>query len=256
MGKLAIVCGGPSSELLAPFDDKNYEIWVLGNRANKYPRFDCIFEIHDNLSEHGNVNAYVEWLLSLNVPLVVGEQFPISENVEIFPYTETVALYGSLYLTSSPACMLAYAILKGYQHIEIYGVDMAVDDIEYFWQRPCMEAWVGFAKGKGINVVIPEVSPFGKAGYVEGRDHGKDRPKMSFPANQYAEMVEEHKTKITKLAERYRELEAAKEEMTQLERAINAHYGASQVYERMAQIQRAIESGNDIKTLQDTVSMR
>ena len=133
---------------------------------------------------------------------------------------------------------------------------MAVDDIEYFWQRPCMESWVGFAKGLGLNVIIPDVSPFGKADYIEGRDHGSNRPSMSFPENQYSDMAEEHKEKIQQLAARHRELSAAKAEIEQIEKAINCHYGASQVYERLAQIERAIQSGNDIKSLQDTVSMR
>lgn len=251
---LAIVCGGPSSEMLAPFDDPDFEIWVLGNRSDKYPRFDRVFEIHDNLEEHGNVEAYVAHLEGLGVPLVVGEKFP--GKGEVFPYDETKELYGSLYLTSSPACMLAYAILKGYDDIHLFGIDLAVDDHEYFWQRPCMEAWVGFAKGRGVKITIPECSPFGKADYVEGRDYGIKRMKMSYPDNEYTEMAQEHVQKMEALAAKYAEYGPIKEEITQLERAINCHYGAKQVYERLAQIQRAIEAGNDIKTLQDTVSMR
>jgi len=58
--KLAIVCGSPSSEMDAPFHDPEYDVWVLGNRLNRYPRFDVVFEIHDDLSEHGDVDKYVE----------------------------------------------------------------------------------------------------------------------------------------------------------------------------------------------------
>ena len=148
VNKLAIVCGSPSSEMDAPFDDETYDIWVLGNRYDRYEdkRVTCIFEIHDDLSEHNA--GYVKWLVDTKIPLVVGKKFPwAGGNVNVFPFDEAEKLLGQTYLTSSPAYMMAKAILDGYRHIEIYGVDMAVHDHEYFWQRPCMEGWVGFAKG-------------------------------------------------------------------------------------------------------------
>ena len=109
--RLAIVCGNPSSEMLAPFDNPEYEIWVLGNRSQNYTRFDRIFEIHDDLTEHDP--RYAQWLLDKNVPIVVGENSPLKgDNVEVFPFQKSIELFGSLYLTSSPAMMLCYAILN------------------------------------------------------------------------------------------------------------------------------------------------
>ena len=37
--------------------------------------------------------------------------------------------------------------------IDVYGVDMR-HETEYATQRPCMEYWVGYARGKGIEVNI------------------------------------------------------------------------------------------------------
>lgn len=252
MKKLAIVCGAPSSEMLAPFNDPDYEVWVLGNRCDKYPRFDRIFEIHDDLTQHQY--GYEQWLVDKNVPLVVGELFPeLSSNVEIYPYDETVELFGSLYLTSSSACMLAYALLHGYDHIELYGVDMAVDDHEYFWQRPCMEAWIGFAKGRGVTVVIPDVSPLGKSDYVEGRDYGRERAAFVVPDNDYAAMAQLHAEHAQAICDQLNELAPVLDQIDNLKARIAAHDGAKQAYERMSKVARAHEAGQDIKLTNSVV---
>lgn len=254
MKKLAIVCGSPSTEMAAPFCDDRYEVWVLGNRCHKYPRFDLIFEIHDNLEQHGA--GYAGGLVEIGKPLVVGEQFPIlGRNVTIYPYSDVLAMVGSDYLTSSSAYMLAYAILAGFDHVELYGVDMAVDDHEYFWQRPCMEFWVGFAKGRGVNVVIPEASPLCKSDYVEGRHHGSYKPAVPFHNNEYAELAAEHAGRVQEAQEALQGMQDALDRAEHLKALINAHGGAQQAYERMAKVQRAVDAKQPIKSLKDTVRM-
>ena len=122
MKKLAIVCGGPSSEMKAPFGDPDYEIWVLGNRSQNYPRYDLMFEIHDDLEQHDP--DYPQWLVDKGLPVIVGKNFPLkADNITVFPFDESEALNGSLYLTSSPAMMVCLAMLRGYPYMELYGVD-------------------------------------------------------------------------------------------------------------------------------------
>lgn len=249
MKKLAIVCGSPSTEMDAPFGDDSFEIWVLGNRSNRYPRFDLVFEIHDDLSEHGDVDRYVQHLLSLGAPLVVGEGFPVKDGpVQVFPFEDARRLFGSTYLTSSTAYMLALALLRGYEHIELYGVDMAIDDHEYFRQRPCLEAWVGFAKGRGVTVVIPAKSPVLRSDFVEGRGAGGKPDFAAKPFTQagFLGLASKHAEKVA----------AARAQVAQLEETITAHDAARQVYERLAKVARAVEAGQTIDNLNDTVSMR
>ena len=129
MKKLAIVCGSPASEMLAPFNDPDYEVWVLGNRCQNYPRFDLIFEIHDEVEE-GHDPRYPQWLVDKNIPLIVGKSFAIeADHVTVFPFDESEELFGSLYLTSSPAMMVCLAILRGYPYMEIYGVDLVIEAV-------------------------------------------------------------------------------------------------------------------------------
>ena len=240
MKKLAIVCGGPSSEMKAPFDDPDYEVWVLGNRANNYPRFDLMFEIHDVVSENGA--GYPKWLVDKKIPLIVGKDFPIkADHVSVFPFDESEKLFGSLYLTSSPAMMVCLAILRGYPYMELYGIDLAIDDFEYFWQRPCMEAWIGFARGRGHEVVVHELSPVCKADYVEGMDSGgkPDFAKPPFTEEGFLGRAAHHGELIAEMSK----------ERAVLADKIHGHEAARQVYTNLARTARAVEAGNNIPSL-------
>lgn len=230
--------------MAAPFNDRDYQVWVLGNRCHKYPRFDRIFEIHDDRTEHQQP-AYDQSLIARKIPLVVGENFPIqASHVSVFPYPQAEKLVG-LYLTSSPAYMMAMAILEGFEHIALFGCDMAVDDHEYFYQRPCLEGWIGYAKGLGIEVFIPEVSPLFKSKYVEGRDYGKASGSV-FSEQGFMVLADEHAKVLAKLNGQLRAIQDS----------ILAHDGARQSYERMAKAARAIEAHQDIKSLKDVVVIR
>jgi hypothetical protein len=248
MKKLAIVCGSPASEMLAPFDDEDYEIWVLGNRCQNYPRFDLIFEIHDETEEEHDIR-YPQWLVDKNIPLIVGKSFSIeADHVTVFPFDESEELFGSRYLTSSPAMMLCLAMLRGYQDIILYGVDLAIDDFEYFWQRPCMEAWIGFARGKGLNVTLHESSPVFRADYVEGEACGgkPDFSKPPFTEAGFLALASRHQDKVSD----------AQKQIEVLQVSIQTNDGARQAYTHLARTARSVEAGNDIQSLEHTVRQR
>jgi len=231
--------------MLAPFEDSEYEVWVLGNRSQGYPRYDRIFEIHDGIEEEHGSN-YAQWLVDKNIPMVVGNNFPIkADHITIYPFDESIKLFGSLYLTSSPAYMLCYAILHGYTHIELYGVDMHIDDHEYFWQLRCVEAWVGFARGRGITVIPHKTSPVCRADYVEGMDCG-GKPNFSIPPFTEDELL--------LLAKRHtQKIEVATAEITRQTGIIHSNDGARQAYLHLARVARGIESGIEVETLSSTI---
>jgi len=49
--------------------------------------------------------------------------------------------------------MVAYAIYKKATEIELYGVAMLYHE-EYIKQLPCVEFWLGYARGKGIKITV------------------------------------------------------------------------------------------------------
>lgn len=171
MRKVAIVGGASSSQHLAPHDDRDWDIWVLGNQLKDYEgkRVSLIFEIHDNLSNQKP--EYPQWVVEAGPPVMVGPKFPIQhERVIRYPKKAVNALMGTNSLSSSIAYMFGMAVLLEYDEIAIYGVELLADNHEYFKQRPGVYAWIGYAKGRGIKVTIPDESPLFKDTYDEGRD--------------------------------------------------------------------------------------
>ena len=242
--KVCIVGGDPRTEHLAPYNDEEWDIWVLGNQYDRHQnrRVNKIFEIHDNLSEHDE--QYPEWLVSKEIPLVVGKHFPIKpdyNHVSYFPENEANELMGGEFLSSSPAYMIALAILEGADEVAIYGIEMSVDNHEYFKQRPEMYAWIAYAKAKGIKVTIPSESSLFEGGYVEGRDWGGkvDTEKPPFTQCQFEEMAQTHADKIA-------EYEIERHKIMDL---IHSHDGARQAYARLARVARATESGVTVDSL-------
>jgi len=235
MKKIALVGGFPNTEYLAPYDDPEWEIWVHGNQLDRHEnrRISRIFEIHDDLSEHDP--AYPQWLADKNIPMIVGKKFPIkASHITVFPDECNVLDK----LTSTPAYMMALAIHEKAVHIGIYGVDMGVDDHEYFKQRPAMYAWIGYAKGLGIGITIPKESSLFTDKYKEGRDWGQ---KINGPFTEagFLEMASIHQQKI--------------DEYNQL---IQTHSGCLQSYTRLSQIARAIESGQDVNNLTNSLIIK
>lgn len=226
--KIAIVGGAPQTRELAPFGDESWQIWVLGNQIDYYAaeekRADLVFEVHENLTEHKDPEKYLEFVKAFGAPMVVSPKY--SEWGEPYPYEAANALLDGEYLTSSPAYMMAYAILQGATEIGIYGVEMAIDDHEYFKQRPSMYAWIAYAKGRGIKITIPEESGLFKEGYCEGRDWNNAPKSGTFTVEAFEIMEKRHTEKIEEL---YRQIEA--------------HNGSMQVYRNLKQIARANDAG-------------
>lgn len=82
----------------------------------------------------------------------------------------------SRYFTSSVAYALALAIYKGYERIELYGVEME-SETEYRYQRDGVFFWLGIAVGRGVEVSIP-----GEAGLFS-------EPLYGYEGGAYAERV-------------------------------------------------------------------
>lgn len=76
-----------------------------------------------------------------------------------FPREEVLKL--GKYFTSSIAWVTGLAILEKPAVIGLWGVDLMLTK-EYQRERPCIEHWIGYAQGCGINIAIPDISPLCK----------------------------------------------------------------------------------------------
>jgi hypothetical protein len=78
------------------------------------------------------------------VPYIDRDNYPLHEITKRFEVD---------YFTSTVAYAIALAVHQGFDEINLYGVPLE-HHTEYAHQRPCVEFWIGVAKGRGILVNI------------------------------------------------------------------------------------------------------
>ncbi len=120
---------------------------------------------------------YLTWLRAQDFPIYMWEKETDIPCSVAYPYDKIVEKYGhegKPYLTSTFAYMLAMAIEEKPDRIEIYGIDLVAEE-EYRYQRAGTEYLIGFAKGLGIEIYLPDLCPllkappYGKYGFAEAR---------------------------------------------------------------------------------------
>lgn len=243
--KVAIV-GGAQTWVDAPFDDKEWEIWGLGNQISQYDgkRIDLVFEIHNDFSNRPE--GYSSWLVAMKHPMVVGDGFGIEGDlIEVFDFAKAREMMGGDFLTSTPAYQLAYALYSrpDVKEIGLWGVDMAVDDDEYFHQQPIINRWIGYCQAKGIKITFPEGCPLGEPSYMEGVTANHPEPKHPFSEGDFKDLAAKHKKLMAECDE--------KAEVLKLRKA--QHNGAMQIYDKLAQVGRATDAGQEFGSLLQTL---
>ena len=189
--QIAIVGLSQSTHEDAPWGDDDWELWGLP-WDSMWELIDVHFEMHPlellKEPEAYRPPGYIDRLNSLSTLYMQnGWEIP---NAMSYPLAEVINTLGVDYFNSSISYMLGLAIhrIKSYRYndkafiardtplyeskIGLWGVDMAnitathPDDpsfkTEFEYQRPNMEYLIGYARGLGIEVYIPEKSPLCK----------------------------------------------------------------------------------------------
>lgn len=152
--------GGGNTMLLAPYDDIEYDIWTTPSVSRGIPKADMLFEFHDE-------DAYQKPEVYINSDVLFKKDFPVHELEK---------KYGKIF-PSSMNLILAYAIELGYKHIELFGVDMAMDD-EYERFRPSFLYLIGYARGLGVVVEISKGSALMPDEATYGYEHDMNRERI------------------------------------------------------------------------------
>jgi len=165
---VAIVGSHPATRGLFDFDRTDCDTWLF-NEALADPmkwakRADAVFQMHApeiwKSPANRNDPKHYEWLKSGDTPTIyMREQYPEVPKAVRYPLEEvqkTLLLNFNYtrYFTSSVAYAIALAVYKGYERIELYGVEMETNT-EYMYQRDCVAFWTGMAIGRGIDVYAP-----------------------------------------------------------------------------------------------------
>lgn len=162
--KIAIVGTAAHSRGLAPYHDKEWEIWTVGGGFVNLPRQDKHFELHNltELAKSCDINAFIDNLKQVRGELFLQSAHKDLPNAKIFPRDELIALFPRKYFTSTVAWMIALAISSGAKEIGLWGVDMELVE-EYGYQRCGCEYLLGWAEGNGITITLPDDCPLLKA---------------------------------------------------------------------------------------------
>jgi hypothetical protein len=171
---LALVGFAPSSRKQAPWD--NQDITIAGlNEEFVFPWFKrkegnlVWFQLHDRntFSRPNNHNDphHWEWLQQKHdFPIYMQQQWNDIPSSVKFPLEEVYKEFGN-YFTSTMPFIMAWGVLNGYKRLELYGFDMA-SGTEYLFQRANAHYWIGYLRGKGIDIYVPPTSKLMK-GYAK-----------------------------------------------------------------------------------------
>lgn len=129
--KVAILGKLPTKQL-APYDNDEWDIWTLNYQDDDFPRIDLWFDIHAN-----NPNPRAD-ITRAN-----------------YPFKEAETLAGGQYFNNSISYMIAYAIIKGYKEIALYGMRFQHDNEHRRGEFQNVREWIFFCKGRGIKITAP-----------------------------------------------------------------------------------------------------
>lgn len=158
--KIAIIGTAPQWQL-APFDDPEWEIWGIFGVVGCNKRMTRVYELHDKsiilpMAENHHSKKYWEIVNAMGDNYITKDHYDQAPNAKRFDFNSKLEKYGP-YFASSAAWLIAEAIDEGADVIGIWGVNMA-SDTEYAYQKPSCTYVIGYAKAKGIEVIIPASS--------------------------------------------------------------------------------------------------
>jgi hypothetical protein len=84
--------------------------------------------------------------------LALAKRIPYVD-LDNYPLEDVIRFCGTDYFSNTVDYAIALAIYEGYTEIHLYGVNMELGG-EYFFERPGVDFWCGYALGKGIKVVV------------------------------------------------------------------------------------------------------
>ena len=146
-------------------------IWSLNNAFMKgFPRLDVVFDPHP--IEHIAHPVYIkgrpdhdriEWLrTNTEIPVYMQKAYPEVPMAVRYPIEDVIRMVGpegANELTSNFSLMMAFALLNDYKRIHVAGFNMSrKNNSDYIHQIPGGKYMIGFARGRGVEVIGPDDS--------------------------------------------------------------------------------------------------
>lgn len=172
MKTLAIVGSHPKTRQDFDFERTDCDIWVFNEALSTTwaTRADAVFQMHDPAIWRNPLNRndpkHYEWLKANDkTDVYMQERYDEVPKSLAYPLDDALKLLERAhfykngerkpvrYINSSVDYSLALGISKGYEKIEVYGVELETQT-EYFYQRGGFTFWLGVCIGKGIELEL------------------------------------------------------------------------------------------------------
>ena len=117
------------------------------------------------------------WLRACKAPCYTLEQEPEIPGSVRFPLERVMEATGSVeFFTCTFAYQIALAVAEGFEVIGLYGVDLPWGNWrERVQENACVAYWIGYARGRGIEVVMPFRSALASHPFRYGYDYGQEK---------------------------------------------------------------------------------
>ena len=182
--KKVAICGTAPSLGEAPFNNQEFDIWGVAHCLFLQPvtRLDVIFELHKKEIWMKDNAPYQRFP---NATILFQEKDEKYPNSMKYPVDEMLKKYvvnegyqgQSPYASSSLPFMVWAALEMGYDEIHFYGIHLQMTE-EYFYQRPCLEYWIGVAKGMGKKIYMSPAADLLKFAYIYGYQEQEGQAKQ------------------------------------------------------------------------------
>lgn len=164
--KIALV-GTAHTASQAPFDDPAWEIWGCSPNQ-QLARWDRWFEQHDETTLRSPGNApYFQWLSQQTSRIYMQNLYPEIPVGVLYPMASVTERFGTWFLTSTIAYMMALALMEWPEEIALYGIEMAAKG-EYASQKPGCRFFIQTARLVGIKVWAPPGCEIMEEGFLYG----------------------------------------------------------------------------------------
>jgi hypothetical protein len=210
---LAIIGSHPRTREAFDFSRSDVEVWLfneaISNPANEWAkRADAVFQMHipaiwKNPNNRNDPGHYA-WLQKTDCAVYMQEQYPEVPNAKAYPLEGILDMLGDRenhFLTSSVPQALGLAAYLGiYDRVEVYGVAMETNT-EYGFQREGVAFWLGFLKGRGIDLYFADPTFHAPLYGYEGE--------VFIKYERFAERIEELNPNVAELSGQYHAAKSA-----------------------------------------------
>lgn len=180
MKRVCIIGSAPSWKE-APFGVNGMEYWSLNDMFIHIPK-GCTrwFQMHsrDEVERSKEpmhkqrIHSCLQWCQTATIPIYMQQVYEDIPASHPYPVDEVERALGMTCFNSSVDYMVALALYEKFDEIYLYGVNMAADG-EYSGERPSLENWLSYAKGRGVKLIMPDGCDLMKTYFRYGYDEVK-----------------------------------------------------------------------------------